>query len=33
VVGQRLDPMLIVAGIVAAVAVLCLLLISTRPEP
>lgn len=33
VVGERLDPMLIVAGIVAAVAVLCLLLIGARPEP
>lgn len=32
VVGQRLDPMLIVAGIVAAVAVLCLLLLSARPD-
>lgn len=33
VVGERLDPMLIVAGLVAAVAVLCLLLIGARPEP
>jgi amicyanin len=32
VVGERLDPMLVVAGIVAAVAVLCLLLIGARPE-
>jgi plastocyanin len=32
VVGERLDPMLIVAGIVAAIAVLCLLLIGARPE-
>jgi plastocyanin len=32
VVGQRLDPMLVVAGIVAAVAVLCLLLLGARPE-
>jgi plastocyanin len=32
VVGQRLDPMLLVAGIVAAVAVLCLLLIGARPD-
>lgn len=33
VVGQRLDPMLLVAGIVGALAVLCLLLIGARPEP
>jgi amicyanin len=32
-VGKQLDPMLIVAGIVAAVAVLCLLLIGARPQP
>jgi plastocyanin len=32
VVGERLDPMLVVAGIVAAVAVLCLLLLSARPD-
>ena len=31
-VEQRLDPMLLVAGVVAAVAVLCLLMIGGRPE-
>jgi amicyanin len=31
-VEQRLDPMLLVAGVVAAIAVLCLLLIGARPE-
>ena len=32
VTGERLDPMLIVAGIVGAVAILCLLLLGARPD-
>jgi amicyanin len=31
--GESLDPMLLVAGLVAGVTILCLLLMNARPEP